>query len=107
MKILKDDTVKVLNGKDRGKSGLVFAVFPNDKKIQIKGIHMLKKHVKPSKKNPTGGIIEINKKVDVSNVALVCPNCGKNTKIGYKDANKQKIRICRKCHQSVNVRKDK
>lgn len=87
-------------GKDRGKSGIVERVF-SDNKVVIKGIHIMKKHVKPSKKNPQGGIIDINKKIDVSDVMLVCPNCGKNTRVGYKIDKKVKIRICKKCLQSV------
>lgn len=100
MKIKKNDNVMVIVGKDRGKSGIVERVFP-DNKVVIKGIHVMKKHIKPSKKNPQGGIIDINKKLDVSDVMLVCPNCGKRTRIGYKIDKNVKLRICKKCAQSV------
>lgn len=103
MKIKKGDNVKILVGKDSGKSGVVEAVFADQNKITVKGIHILKKHVKPSQKNPQGGILDINKKIDVSDVMLICPNCGKNTKIGYKQENDKKIRTCKKCNNSVEV----
>ncbi len=103
MKIKKNDNVKVIIGKDSGKSGLVEAVFADLNKVIVKGIHIQKKHIKPSQKNPQGGIIDINKKLDVSDVMLICPNCGKTTRIGYKIEKDKKIRICKKCKQSVEV----
>ena len=102
MKIKKNDNVMITVGKDRGKSGIVERVFP-DAKVVVKGIHIMKKHVKPSKKNPQGGIIDINKKIDISDVMLVCPNCGKRTRVGYKIEKDIKTRICKKCSGSVEV----
>ena len=101
MKIRKGDTVKLIVGKDRGKSGLVEGVFLAEDKVVVKGIHLQKKHVKPSKQNPSGGIIEKNKKIDVSSVMLVCPSCGKAIRVGYKISQDSKIRICKKCGRSV------
>ena len=101
MKIKKGDNVKIMLGKDRSKSGLVEFVFPERNLIVVKGIHQMKKHLKPSQKNPKGGIIDINKKINVSNVMLLCPNCGKNTRINYQIAENNKIRICVKCKKSV------
>jgi large subunit ribosomal protein L24 len=103
MKIKKNDNVMVIVGKDRGKSGIVESVFPVEEKAVVKGIHIMKKHVKPSKKNPQGGIIDMNMKLDISNLMLVCPNCGKLTRIGYKIEKGVKIRICKKCSVSVEV----
>lgn len=105
MKIRKGDNVKILVGKDSGKSGVVEAVFLDQNKVVVKGIHLLKKHIKPSQKNPQGGIIDINKKIDVSDVMLICPSCGKNTKVSYKIEKDSKIRICKKCKASVEVDK--
>ena len=102
VKIKKNDTVKVLAGKDSGKSGLVEVVFADENKAQVKGIHILKKHVKPSQKNPSGGIIDINKKMDLSSLMLVCPNCGKPTRVGYTIEKDVKVRICKKCKKSVD-----
>ncbi|MFA7253554.1 MAG: 50S ribosomal protein L24 [Patescibacteria group bacterium] len=101
MKLKKNDNVAIIAGKDKGKSGVIERVFPTEGKVVVKGIALAKKHVKPSKKNPQGGIIEINQKVDVSKMMIVCANCGKLTKIGYKLTEKGKLRICKKCGQSL------
>ena len=102
MKIRKNDNVMILAGKDKGKTGPVDKVFPDLGKLVVKGIAMTKKHVKPSQKNPQGGIIDINMKINASNAAIVCPSCGKPTRVGYKfTENNKKIRICKKCSQSI------
>ena len=101
IRIKKGDTVKVLTGKDNGKTGIVETVLMPQNKVVVKGINMFKKHIKPSKKYPTGGIIDITKGLTVSNVILVCPNCGKNTRIEYKIEDDSKVRICKKCSKSV------
>lgn len=101
MKIKKNDNVAVIAGKDKGKSGIVERVFPKDDRIVVKGIAIAKKSVKPSKKAPQGGIIEINQKIDSSNVMILCPSCGKLTKVSYKITEKSKTRVCKKCNQSL------
>ena len=102
MKIKKNDNIMVITGKDKGKTGVVEHSFPVEGRIIVKGINLAKKHVKKSKKNPSGGIMDINLKLNVSNAMIVCPSCGKPTKIGYKSIdNNKKIRICKKCNQSV------
>lgn len=101
MKIKKNDNVIVLTGKDKGKTGVVDKVFPSLNKLCVKGVALAKKHVKPGRKNPSGGIIDINLKIDGSNVLIVCPSCGKPTKIAYKLTDKKKNRICKKCGQSL------
>ncbi len=101
MKIKKGDNIKIIIGRDRGKSGIVERVFPRDNLIVVKGIHLLKKHLKPSQKNPRGGIIEINKKIDVSNVMIICQNCGKNSRVKYQSEEKGKLRICHHCQRSL------
>jgi len=101
MKIRKGDNIRVIAGKDAGKTGVIERVFPVEGRIVVKGIALAKKHIKPSKKNPQGGIIDINQKINSSNVMLVCPACGKMTKIGYKVNDNRKLRICKKCSQSV------
>ncbi len=97
MKIKKGDNVFVIAGKDRTKSGIVEKAFIKDDKIAITGVNIYKKHLKPSKKNPHGGILDIVKPIHVSNVMIICPNCGKATKIGFKITNGKKDRICKKC----------
>jgi large subunit ribosomal protein L24 len=101
MKIKKGDNVKVSAGRDRGKTGVVERVFPTESRAVVKGINAAKKHVKPGRRNPQGGIIDINQKINLSNLSLICPNCGKMTRVGYKLVEGNKIRICRKCEQSV------
>lgn len=101
MKIRKGDNVAVMAGKDRGKTGLIERVFPNEEKFIVKGIGIAKKSIKPSKKNPQGGIIEINQKINGSNLMIVCPSCGKATKVGYKVTDKSKLRICKKCGANI------
>ena len=101
MKIKKGDNVRVITGKDAGKSGIIEKVFPGEGRIVVKGVALAKKHVKPSKKNPQGGILDINLKINSSNVMINCPSCGKTTKIGYKLTDGNKIRICKKCGASL------
>jgi large subunit ribosomal protein L24 len=97
-KILKNDKILVTAGKDKGKTGEVLRVFRAQNKVIVSGINIVKKTTKANKKNPQGGIIELAKPLDISNVAFVCPNCGKSSRIGIsitKDG--QKERICKKC----------
>lgn len=100
MKIHKGDKVKILLGKDRGKEGLVEYVMAKEGKVFIAGANLYKRHVK--KQGTTqGGIIDIPKPLDISNVALICPNCHKVTRIGYGKSGDNKIRICKKCKKEI------
>jgi len=103
MKIKKNDNVLVISGKDKGKTGIVERVFPVENKIVAKGIGLAKKHIKPSKKAPQGGIIDINQKINASNVMIMCPSCGKPSKVSFQVTEKGKNRICRKCNQSLEA----
>lgn len=102
MKILKNDKVYIISGKDRGKSGEVTRVMQKAGSVVVAGMNIAKKAVKPSKKNAQGGIVEITRPIPVSNVALVCPTCGKPARVSYivaKDG--KKVRACRKCKAAV------
>jgi large subunit ribosomal protein L24 len=102
MKILKNDKVYIISGKDRGKSGEVTRVLQKAGSVVVNGINIAKKAVKPSKKNTAGGIIEITRPVPVNNVALICPACGKPARVGYSIAKDgKKTRICKKCAVAV------
>ena len=101
MKLKKNDNIIILAGRDKGKSGLISAVFAKENKIVVAGANVYKKSVKPSKRAPKGGIIEINAKISTSNVAVICPSCNKPTKIGYQIEKDEKIRICRKCKGAI------
>ncbi len=101
MKIKKNDKVKVLLGKDRGKEGKVVYVLAKTSKVFVEGANLYKRHVK-KQGTIEGGIINIPKPFTVSNVALVCPNCKKVTRIGYAMVGKDKVRICRKCRKEID-----
>ena len=100
-KIKKGDNVQILAGKDNGKSGIVEAILTDKNKAVVKGMNVAKKHVKPSRKFPTGGIIDLNRGIDISNLGLICPNCGKITRVGMSVEKDAKVRICKKCRKSV------
>lgn len=97
MKLRKGDNVIVLSGNDKGKTGEVLEIIPSTQKIIVKGINIRKKHVKPRKAGEEGGIIPSEFPIHNSKVALLCPKCGKATKIGYKIEDNKKVRICKKC----------
>lgn len=105
MKIKKNDNVTIIAGKDKGKTGLVERVIPSEDKVVVAGAAVYKKSVKPSKKAPHGGIIEINAKIPASNVGIICPSCSKITRVSYSVVNDKKIRVCRKCKASLEVEK--
>ena len=97
MKIRKGDRVQVLSGKDRGKTGTVTRAYPERGRVIVDGVNIAKKHQKPVSQTNTGGIIDKEMPIHVSNVALWCKDCGA-TRIGYRfDADGAKHRICRKC----------
>lgn len=98
MKIIKGDKVKILIGKDKGREGEVVKSFPAKGKVVVKGLNLFKKHLKATQNQP-GSIIEKERSLAVSKVALICPECKKTTRIGYQiDKSGDKYRICKKCH---------
>lgn len=102
MKIKKNDTVLLQVGKDRGKTGKVTRALPKVNKIVIAGLNTVKKHSKPSRRSPHGGIIDLHAPIDASNVLIICPRCSKTTKVGYKVVKDSKMRICRNCHETLD-----
>jgi large subunit ribosomal protein L24 len=100
-KLRKGDTVEVLSGKDRGKQGRIVRVYPGRGKVMVEGVNQVKRHerMRPAqgRGGVTGGIITKEMPVDASNVAIVCPACGKPTRIGYEVSEASKDRVCRKC----------
>ncbi len=101
MKIKKGDTVKMITGKDLGKTGKVIKSFPSENKVSVEGLNIVKKHSKPRRQGEKGQIIEIPRKVNVSNVIFVCPKCGKGTRLGYRIVKDEKYRMCKKCGAEV------
>jgi len=98
MKIRKDDQVKVVSGKETGKTGKVLRVDIEKGRVVLERLNMMKKHTKPHpKKNPQGGVIEREAPIDASNVMLVCPACGQPTRVGYRLLDGGgKVRKCRR-----------
>jgi len=100
MKIIKGDSVKIVNGKDRGKKGKVLQLWPADKKLTVEGLNMKIKHTRPKKEGEKGQKIQYPSPLNASNVMLICPKCNKPARIGFKIlANKKKLRRCTKCNQ--------
>ncbi|MEI7620633.1 MAG: 50S ribosomal protein L24 [Candidatus Falkowbacteria bacterium] len=108
MNIKKEDKVKILAGKDKGKSGKVLQVLPARGKVSVEGLNLLIKHMRPSKRGEKGQRIEFPSFVDASNLALVCPKCGKTTRVAYKIAKSEgaekskKYRACKKCQEAID-----
>ena len=103
--IRRNDTVKVLTGSDRGKTGRVLRVFPNKGTVLVEHVRVVKKTVSSKQGQRTkGGIAELESPINVSNVALVCPNCGP-VRVGSKTEGNTKVRICKKCGQTLPTKK--
>ena len=95
--IRHNDTVKVMSGRDKGKEGRVLRVFPDDNKILVEHVMMVKKHVRPNpQRNIKGGIAEQESRIALSNVNLVCGTCGP-VRVGHEVRGEKKVRVCRKC----------
>ena len=105
MNIKKDDKVIVLSGKDKGKQGKVLSADPKAMKVVVEGVNVATKHQKPMKQGQDGGIIKVETPIYVSKVQLVCPKCGKATRVGHKIVKKTisgkekniSIRVCKQC----------
>ena len=97
MRIKKGDTVQVLSGNDKGKTGEVLEIMPKKDKVIVKGVNIRKKHVKPRRQGEEGGIISVECAVSSSKLNIVCPKCNKPTRIGYNVKDDKKVRICKKC----------
>jgi len=116
MKIKKGDKVKVLQGKDKGKTGKVLQVFSNRNRASIEGLNLMIKHMRPRRQGEKGQRIEFPAPMDLSNLIFVCPKCNKSARIGYKyievaknasienksKLKKKKIRVCKKCKQVID-----
>jgi large subunit ribosomal protein L24 len=110
LNIKKDDTVRVMSGKDRGKEGRVIRVFPREGRVMVDGVAMAKKHQRTGAKRTRsgqqqvnqGGIIDVEMSIDASNVQLICGSCHQPTRVGVRtDEDGVKLRICRKCGKDL------
>jgi large subunit ribosomal protein L24 len=102
--IRKNDNVLVITGKNRGARGRVLRVDPAKNRLVVEGVNMIKRHTKPNpQRNIKGGVVEREASIHASNVQLVCPECGKQTRVGRKVlGDGRKVRICRKCEGVVD-----
>jgi large subunit ribosomal protein L24 len=103
MRIRKNDTVRVISGNARGREGKVLKVYPEDKRIIVEKVNLIKRHTRQTSQADQGGIIEKEAPIDISNVMLVCPKCGKVTRTGItRLADGRKVRQCKKCNETLS-----
>ena len=101
--VKKGDNVLVIAGKDKGKSGKVLAAIPADNAVVVSGINIISKHKKPRSAQDKGGIVKKENKIDASNVQIICPECGKATRVAHSvDEKGKKFRQCKKCKASLD-----
>ena len=101
MKVKKGDSVLIIAGKDKGRTGKIMKALPKELKVLVEGINLKKKHVRPKRDGEKGQVVEIPAVMDISNVKVVCPKCGKATRVGYTIDKDIKKRICKKCKQEI------
>ena len=101
MKVKKGDSVLIIAGKDKGRTGKIIKSLPKELKVLVEGMNLRKKHVKPKKQGEKGQVVAIPTPVDISSIKIICPKCGKATRIGYKIEKDIKKRICKKCNQEI------
>ena len=97
MNVKKGDTVVVLSGKDKGKQGKVQATIPSESKVVVEGVNMVTCHTKPRRQGEEGGIVRREAALYASKVQVVCPKCGKGTRVAHKIEDGKKIRVCKHC----------
>jgi large subunit ribosomal protein L24 len=102
--IRKNDNVVVITGKDRGKRGRVLKIVPDNNRLIVEGVNIIKRHTKPNpQRGVKGGVVEREAALHASNVQIVCPECGKPTRVGKKVlGDGRKVRVCRKCEGVVD-----
>ena len=97
MNIKKGDTVVVLSGKDKGKQGKVQGTIPSESKVVVEGVNMVTCHTKPRRQGEEGGIVQREAAMYASKVQVVCPKCGKPTRVAHKIEDGKKKRVCKHC----------
>ena len=105
MKIHKNDSVQVIAGNARGKKGKILKMFRDEGRVIVEGVNIIKRHARPSQKNPQGGIVQKEAPISVSNVMVICPKCSEPSRVGRKQVSnsatgkKQMMRVCRNCEE--------
>ncbi|MDA2937012.1 50S ribosomal protein L24 [Acidobacteria bacterium AH-259-A15] len=102
--IKKDDEVLILGGRDRGKKGKVLRLFPSKNRAVVENINMIKRHTRPNpQRNIKGGIVERESPIDLSNLMVVCRECGKSTRVSYSLlSDGKKVRVCKRCGATID-----
>jgi large subunit ribosomal protein L24 len=103
MRIRKDDTIVIITGKDRGKKGKVRRAFPNEDRVVVEGLNMIKRHSRARRATRQAGIIELEAPIHVSDVMLVCNKCGNPTRVSFRFLDDgKKVRICNSCREVID-----
>jgi len=102
MRIRKDDVVVVITGKDAGKKGKILACDPKSGRVIVDKVNVVKRHTKPTKASPQGGILEKEAFFDASNVMIYCPKCKAPVRIGKKETDNGYVRVCKKCGEAFD-----
>jgi len=104
-KVLRNDTVLVRSGKDRGKKGKVVQIFPDERMVIVEGVNKIVRHLKAPRRGESGQKLEVDGPIPMANVALVCPSCGKPARVGYTfqgtGKERKKVRVCRACGKPI------
>ncbi len=120
LSLKKNDQVQVIAGREKGKSGKILTVDVKSLRVTVEKVNLVKRHLKPSQKNPHGGILEKECSIHYSNVLLMCPKCNKGVRHGFKfiektagkkaakgaavvEGTKSKVRVCKKCGETLDV----
>lgn len=102
MHVRRGDKVRIIAGKENGKEGKVLRAFPEKQRVTVEGMNMVKRATRPSQKNPQGGIMQNEGTMHVSNVMLICPNCGQATRVSRRREGGDRIRVCKKCGKDID-----
>jgi large subunit ribosomal protein L24 len=101
-KLKREDTVQVLAGRDRGKRGKILEILTAKNRARVQGVNIVKRHMRPRQGVAQAGIVEKEAPIHISNLALVCPKCGRPTRVGHRFlADGTKVRVCKKCGEQV------
>jgi large subunit ribosomal protein L24 len=102
LSIRKNDKVRIITGKDKGKEGRVLRSYPEKERVVIEGANFIKKAQRPTQKNPQGGLLQKEGTIHVSNVMLLCPSCGEATRIARRREAGTRVRVCKKCGKDID-----
>jgi large subunit ribosomal protein L24 len=103
LKFKVGDSIKIRSGKDKGRDGKIEKIFPKSQRALVPGLNIYKKHVK-GRPGQKGGIFDIPRPIGLSKLALICPKCKKIARVGIKIADKEKVRICKKCKREIDTK---